>query len=623
MKDESSVSGDWEHEVAAGDFIHDCFDQALDEAVGRKNRKKSQVDSLTGLETPILVETPVPNDSDEASSLGAELISSIVRQTEAEVTINALLDVGDSACTNNGSGDIDAEVVEVNKKTFADVLHNDEVKEELSPSRERERRELEELRAENARLRLQLCGGPPSTIANTIVAKPSPVSVVEPLSPRTSALVEVRRKACAMLQQAAGDGSLESSLNELVKKRSMPMKRLEEQKPLEAKADGERCSCGNIYRKDSLYCRKCGLKRGEARRPTDEKRLKLEIDAIELENQRKLVEEDLKKKQAAIEEERAKVDLARQRLHAEEDLKEQKKKAEAAVEHQRKLVEELEQKKIKAKEDVQAARQRVMRAAEERRAAEEADLKRKVMKAQSKRHLVECYWNGHLAADLVPVFKEQRNFEPLRAQTRDMVATAVMDGSLSEALRKIFVVDAAPPSPTRQRRDPRKLDLLARPSSLSPHEAKVPSPRQTPSPPLATQGKRPSPPSLVPFAEYYKRSRFTSSVCQDIATALFPSKTTPANVHPLRSPAAPPPQRQRPKGAAALLRGLKSGEVSKIVDDMEASEAPGFGGYYNKHFRGSRLIEGIADRLFEREPDVTASIQVTALPPPPNQLASM
>jgi hypothetical protein len=29
--------------------------------------------------------------------------------------------------------------------------------------------------------------------------------------------------------------------------------------------DNERCSCGNIYLEDSLFCRKCGVKRGEAR----------------------------------------------------------------------------------------------------------------------------------------------------------------------------------------------------------------------------------------------------------------------------------------------------------------------------------------------------------------------
>jgi hypothetical protein len=265
------------------------------------------------------------------------------------------------------------------------------------------------------------------------------------------------------------------------------------------------------------------------------------------------------------------------------------------------------------------------------------------MKSQLRSHLMESYWNGHLETDLAPKMQLQHNFEPLRTQTLAMVASAVEDGSLMEALKKAFGSDATPPSPTRARRDPRKLEVggpsaKARESSKSkspvPREMKSPhhSQRHTPELALPTQeqAKRPQPPSLVPFAEYYRMVHCTSNVCQGMAYALFPKASQP---HSPRSPDSPAPKKKR--GAAALMRSLKSGEVSKIVDEMEAKDASearlvSWSEYYKWHFKGSHVIAGLNDGLFqtyvqtyvaddELEP-ARPSSSVIPLPTPP-QLA--
>jgi len=326
-----------------------------------------------------------------------------------------------------------------------------------------------------------------------------------------------------------------------------------------------------------------------------ELRSKKQQTEAEIERQRQL---EARRKAEA---DKADVDLARQRLQVEEDFRQHKQKAEE------RLAEELEQQRKRAEEDIEGAKQRALLAADERRASEEADLKRKVMKSQMRSHFMESYWNGHLAEDLVPICKQQHNFEPLRAQTRDMVAAASLDGSLQEAIKKIFAVDATAASPKKQRRDPRKIDFSASTrlelTKKSPVAWETKSsgttPRTTPSPSLSAtrsssklslkdqQGRRPSrptPPSLVPFAEYYKMTHCMSNVCQGIAHALFPRVVLPPSqatesgfVIPgmelvPRSPDVGAPQRRRPKGATLMLNSLETGGASNIIDDEESED---------------------------------------------------
>mmetsp|Transcript_51566 Transcript_51566/g.81859 ORF Transcript_51566/g.81859 Transcript_51566/m.81859 type:complete len:976 (-) Transcript_51566:151-3078(-) len=513
LKDESSVSGDWEieHEVFAGDFIHHCFDHALDEAVGPL--------LITPAEAITPVQAESPNEAESACL----------------VETPTLPDVGD----------------------IAPQTENQEYPK--SPSRERERRELEELRAENAKLRQQLAA-PTSTRATTDVSANAVVdSKLE--------LGELRQQACVMLQQAAVDGSLQTWLTDLGKEKSQSEKTMSEHLLLEEK-----------------------VLEAEA-----ELRSKRQQTEAEIERQRQL---EARRKAEA---DKAEVDLARQRLQVEEDFRQHKQKAEE------RLAEELEQHRKRAEEDIEGAKQRALLAADERRASEEADLKRKVMKSQMRSHFMESYWNGHLAEDLVPICKQQHNFEPLRAQTRDMVAAASMDGSLQEALKKIFGVDATAASPKKQRRDPRKIDFSASTrlelTKKSPVAWETKSsgttPRTTPSPPLSAtrsssklslkdqRGRRPSrptPPSLVPFAEYYKMAHCMSNVCQGIAHALFPRIVLPPSqatesgfVLPgmelvPRSPDVGAPQRRRPKGTALMLNSLETGGASNIIDDEESED---------------------------------------------------
>jgi hypothetical protein len=78
--------------------------------------------------------------------------------------------------------------------------------------------------------------------------------------------------------------------------------------------------------------------------------------------------------------------------------------------------------------------------------------------------------------------------------------------------------------------------------------------------------RAPPPPSLKPFKSYYTKNFKGSSFLEGFARSFAP---------PVQSEAPPPPPVQKKKvsrASQALKNGLKSGEVGKIVDNMEADE---------------------------------------------------
>lgn len=183
-------------------------------------------------------------------------------------------------------------------------------------------------------------------------------------------------------------------------------------------------------------------------------------------------------------------------------------------------------------DEAEAAQQRAAQESKKKQVAAE-DVLRESRRGELRKRLVQGYLHGHLSADLAPAFQVQKSFDPIRTQTRNMVGKAASDGSLLEAMKQVFAL----PSP--------KVSSSIKNASSVPEAAEK----------IET---------CSCGSNFISDSSFCRS-CGNRRGGRQPQSGSPKTKQALQ---------QKKLGASAagkaLLRGLETGEVAKLVSEMSA-----------------------------------------------------
>lgn len=197
--------------------------------------------------------------------------------------------------------------------------------------------------------------------------------------------------------------------------------------------------------------------------------------------------------------------------------------------------------------------------------------------------------------------REVRKME-VKKQARDYLGRHHIEERLSEAVKALL--SSQPEDPTEFLCAHLRSTSLSTPGAKAPPTTKVPAPSNAKSP------------EIVPFAGYYRSfvspkppDSYMATVYAKFPTAARPTVTSASAQGSLASPKSTGMR----KGAAALMRGFKTGEVDKLVDQMEADAAPQarpdvlaagpekFTGYYNS-FVAPSPFSGASDSVYANFP---------------------
>jgi len=182
-----------------------------------------------------------------------------------------------------------------------------------------------------------------------------------------------------------------------------------------------------------------------------------------------------------------------------------------------------------AQKEAEAGRNRAARISAANKKYEERELRRESKRWEARNSIVQGHLGGRLSSDLANALGKRKDFEPVRLQTRQMVSSAALDGTLLDAIRMAFVENAP------------KICLRA--------SAKERMSYRRPTQKMATRGE------ACPCGNIFMTDAVFCRKC-----GKKKGEDTPAVV-------------KRPgkdtHAGQALMRGLKTGEVARLVGVMD------------------------------------------------------